>query len=94
MKYKISKLEYAWIWFWYNDITRIFFVVIPSYFIIIIPLILWIFPDISEESFKTTLIFTYMVVLLFAFNFNDYTNLNKIGLTTNRTKINTLRKPE
>lgn len=93
MKHNAGKVQHAWIWFWYNDFTRMFIVLIPSYFIFVIPFLIWL--QLEEETFKTTLCTIYMIVLAWAFSDNDYTNLNKIGLTTDRRKmLNTMKKPE
>ena len=81
----MSKTKKYWIWFWYNDITRLCFVMFPLYFIILIPLLIWM--GISEEAFKKILSIVYLSVWAWALVDNDYSNLRKIGLDENRKPL-------
>jgi hypothetical protein len=80
-----TKLHHFWIWFWYSDITRIFIVLIPSYFVFVIPLLLWF--EIPTSYFASILSFTYLFVFLIAMLDNNYSNLRKIGLDEYRKKL-------
>ena len=82
----MTKLYHAWIWFWYRDLTRMLFVLVPSYFIILIPFLYWI--GVKEaDTFKGVLTACYILVFTLALIFNDYTNLEKIGRDVNGKKI-------
>lgn len=83
---KISKLHAAWIWFWYNDTTRILLVMVPTYFIVLIPL-LWFLGVRDSETIRGIAMFSYIAIFSFAMMDNDYENLNKIGLTVYRKKM-------
>jgi hypothetical protein len=82
---KVSKIEGAWIWFWYNNITRIFFVMVPTYFVVLIPLLMYF--GLQGEALRQTVMITYIAVFMIAMMDNNYENLNKIGLDVNRRKI-------
>lgn len=87
MKNIINLLSSAWIWFWYSEKTRIFFVLIPGHFIISIPLMLYF--DMPEKFFNDALVSSYIIILIFASIDNDFSKLRKIGLDEHRKKINT-----
>jgi len=89
---KIGKLHAAWIWFWYNDMTRTFFVVIPTHYLIIVPVLLWSGMDV--KSIGDILWPIYGLILAWAFIDNDYSNLRKIGLNEYRKKLNTVKMPK
>lgn len=91
---KIGKLHAAWIWFWYNDMTRMFLVVMPTHYAFIVPLLLWSGMDV--ESIGGVLWPIYGLILFWAFIDNDYSNLRKIGLNEYRQKLPVLKmeKPE
>lgn len=88
----MSKLEKIWILFWYNDITRLFLVLIPTYFIILVPL-LKLF-NFSDELLGRILLLTYIFILMLAGHFNDYSNLRKIGLDEYRKPLKEENKNE
>jgi hypothetical protein len=81
----MSKLEYCWIWFWYNDITRIFFIIIPSYLFLLIPFLKWI--GIPVEYLDEIAVFTYLTVFVLGLMYNDYSQLRKIGMDEYRNKL-------
>lgn len=91
---KIGKLHAAWIWFWYNDMTRMFLVVMPTHYAFIVPLLLWSGMDV--KSIGDILWPIYGMILFWAFIDNDYSNLRKIGLNEYRQKLPLLKmaKPE
>jgi len=80
-----SSFKRAWIWFWYNDVTRLLVVVFPSYFIFVIPLLQVL--QVPADYFADILCTMYFVGLLWAMADNDYTNLYRIGLTPYRKKL-------
>ena len=82
----MTKLHHAWIWFWYRDITRFLVVLIPSYFIILIPFLYWIGIE-DSETIKQISTVTYLVVILLSMKFNNYENLYKIGRDINGKKL-------
>lgn len=81
----VSKLEYCWIWFWYNDITRMFVILIPSYMFLLIPFLKWI--GIPFEYFDEIAVAVYLTVFVLGLTFNDYSQLRKIGLDEYRRKL-------
>jgi hypothetical protein len=71
-----------WIWIWYNDITRLFFVMFGGILLLIVPLL--IFVGVTGEWLKQCTIFSYLGVVVWAMVDNDYSNLNRIGLDVHR----------
>lgn len=67
-----------WILFWYNDITRLLVVLIPSYFVVLIPLLLYL--DLSGETIRNVLTVVYLCIFCWGVLDNDYTNLHRVGL--------------
>lgn len=80
-----NRLVRAWIWFWYNDVTRFLLILLPGHFIITLPILMYF--EVSGEFAKNFAIFSYMLGIVFAMCDNDYTNLHRIGLTTDRRKM-------
>lgn len=80
-----NKLKRAWIWFWYNDITRMFMVLIPSYFVLLIPLMIWL--GFDDQSIRNTCGALYGFGISFALLDNNYSNLRRIGLNEYRKKL-------
>lgn len=82
------RLVRAWIWFWYNDITRtcvlmglhLPFVLLGSYALFG-----------PGEYLRNVAIGAYLAVFFWAMVDNDYTQLERIGLTVYRKP---LRRPE
>lgn len=88
----MSKFHRWWIWFWYNDYTRMFVVLIPTYMLILVPVLLLILPQSVITSWMPQITaYIYLIVFTWAMLDNDYTNLNKIGLDVYR---NPLHKPK
>ena len=81
-----NKIKIAWIWLWYNDITRVFIVLIPTYFVVLIPFMLYI--GVPENAFSNILSIVYVIVLVWGVCDNDYSNLRRIGLDEYRRPIN------
>lgn len=82
----LTKLYHFWIWFWYSDVTRIFLVLMPSYLLVVIPALYWM--GITDHAvLKQVALVLYIAVILLAIEFNDYTNLEKIGRDVNRKKL-------
>ncbi len=81
----MGKFQKCWIWFWYNDITRIFLVLIPTYCVLLVPLLLWfnLAPDIIAKVIGAV----YLIILVIASVDSSYSNLRKIGLDENRKKL-------
>lgn len=67
----------AWIRFWYNGWTRIFVVLAPTYFIILVPLLHVL--NVCGEATRIILQVVYIGVLAWAIIDNDFTNLYRIG---------------
>lgn len=82
---KKSTLRNAWVWFWYNDVTRCVVVLLPSYFLVLVPLLLWL--GMPPEAMKPVLSLVYTTVLCWATIDNDYSKLEDIGLDVNRRPL-------
>jgi hypothetical protein len=84
-----NRLKRAWIWFWYNNTTRFLLILFPSYFAVVIPALMYL--GIEGEALRHTTSFIYLMGILWAMLDNDYSNLERIGLTVDRRP---LRKKE
>lgn len=82
---QLGRLHRTWIWFWYSDITRMFFVLLPGHFLVTIPILLWLHVD--DTVAKNILTGTYLLVFFWALFDNDFENLRKIGLDPYRKPI-------
>lgn len=79
------RLVRAWIWFWYSEATRLLFVMLPGHFILTAPLLYGL--GVPDEHFSTALGLVYALVFVWAMVDNDFENLERIGLDTNRRKL-------
>jgi hypothetical protein len=75
----------AWIWFWYNDTTRLLLILLPGHLLLTLPLLYWL--GLSGESLKNGAIALIAAGYFWAFLHNDYTQLHRIGLSTNRKPL-------
>lgn len=79
-----NRLKRAWIWIWYNDVTRICVLmglpVIPLIFVIAI-----VFGH--GEYLRILALVAYGVLVGWAMIDNDYSNLRRIGMNEYRKKI-------
>lgn len=85
MKPEKRRFVRAWIWFWYNNATRLFVVLFPSYFIFLIPALQHV--GLEDQTFRQTLSFVYLAVFGWAVLDNDYSNLERIGLDVERRPL-------
>lgn len=77
-----NRLKKAWIWLWYNDITRLsLFLGIPVLFIILKSLFK------MDESFDSIFFIGYLSIFIWAIIDNDYSNLRRIGMDEYRRKL-------
>lgn len=73
----MSKFQYCWIWFWYNDITRLCIIVgLPVIPIVFITAYFFGW----GEYLRTVAACSYIFFFGWALMDNDYSNLRKIGL--------------
>ena len=86
-----TRLRHAWIWFWYSDWTRLFVVLLPSYFVIVLPMLYAL--GVQGETLRETAIALYLGVFGWAMLDNDYTRLEEIGLDAYRKPLAPSRKP-
>jgi len=85
-----NKLKIAWIWLWYNDITRIFFMSgIPLIPIVYLAFILG-FPVDHLRMLAMTVYAIFMILMII---FNDYSNLRRIGMNEHREKLKDVATP-
>jgi hypothetical protein len=80
-----NSLMRAWIWFWYNPTTRFMLVLVPTYFILLVPAFYYV--GVRGEALRGCISVTYILVLLWAMVDNDYTKLERIGLDVNRRPL-------
>lgn len=85
MKTETNKLKRAWIWFWYSELTRVLLILFPSYFIFLIPTLLY--AGVGAESMAPILTGVYMAGFLWAITDNDFENLRRIGLDVYRQPL-------
>jgi len=85
VKQETNKLKRLWIRFWYNDITRIFCVLLPVPSIILITILLYVQILTGQEA-ANVLITTYLTFLIWGIFDSDYSKLEKIGRDTNGRK--------
>ncbi|MDD5151925.1 MAG: hypothetical protein PHC28_15845 [Flavobacterium sp.] len=77
VKQETDKFKRFWIWFWYNDYTRIFWVLLPIPSIIIITLLMYI--GLPGQYAADLLITTYLGLLIWGIYDNDFSKLERIG---------------
>ena len=82
---KVGRLQYWWIWCWYNDVTRLVGVLLGLH---VIPTGIVLYNlGVDHDAIRFVIAAQYLVVFGWALIDNDYTNLNKIGLTVHRTPL-------
>lgn len=79
-----NKFIRAWIWFWYNDITRLCVLIgVP-----VIPVVAATTAVFGPgEYLRTVAGVTYVLFFAWALIDNDYSNLRRIGMNEYRKKI-------
>lgn len=80
-----NPLKRAWIWIWYNTTFRMLVVLIPTYFVVVIPFLVFI--GVPPDMMGRTLSAIYMAVFVWAMLDNDYSNLRRIGLDEYRKPL-------
>ena len=79
-----NKFKRAWIWFWYNDITRVCILmglpVMPTVFAVG-------FFFGAGEYLRVVAMLTYALTFGWVMFDNDYSNLRRIGMNEYRKKI-------
>jgi len=79
-----NKFKRAWIWFWYNNFTRICIVMgLPVLPVVVITY--FIFG--TTNNLRTVALVTYSIFLVWALIDNDYSNLRRIGMNEYRRKL-------
>jgi len=90
-----NRFKRAWIWFWYNDITRLFLLLIPTHLLFTLLPVLYLLhlvlgiSHMSADTFRIFLFIFWGGPLLWAMVDNDYSNLRRIGLNEYREKLKT-----
>lgn len=83
-KQETRKLVRAWIWFWYNDVTRLAVLLgVPAVLAAVV--LAWL--GVDGEARKSGVLATYVVGLIWALLDNDYSQLNRIGLSVYRRPL-------
>lgn len=85
-KQETRKIVRAWIWFWYNDVTRLAVLLgVPA--ILAAVVLAWL--GVDGEARKNGVLATYVACFMWALLDNDYSQLNRIGLTVYRRPLAT-----
>lgn len=85
MKQETNRLIRAWIWFWYNDVTRFLGVMCGLHLLFtVLPMIYF---GIPKETIQNIALFQYFVIFAWAIIDNNYNNLNRIGLDAYRRTL-------
>ena len=84
------RLHRAWIWFWFNDWTRLLVVGLGGHLLLFIP-VLYVF-GVQGEALRSAAMGLYIAVFGWAMVDNDYTQLHKIGLDVYRRPLNNADK--
>ena len=83
-KQETRMLVRAWISFWYSDITRMA-ILFGAPFVLAILVLTWL--GVDGEARKNGAIFAYVAMLVWVMVDNDYSQLNRIGLTVYRKPL-------
>lgn len=76
----------TWIWFWYNDLTRMAVVLgIPAGLITLAAALC----EVSGEALRSTALWSYGGLFAWMFVDNDYSKLRRIGLDEERRPLHT-----
>jgi len=79
-----NRFKRAWIWMWYNDITRLCALIgLPTAALILVIGFVFGF----GEYLRVVAMLHYYVMLGWMLLDNDYSNLKRIGLNEHREKI-------
>ena len=68
----MNKLYAAWIWFWRNDMTRLFVVVIPTFLIVVLPV--FYFLGVRGEDLYTVATVLWAMGIVWALVESDFSN--------------------
>ena len=71
---------------WYADWFRVTFVICPIWLLVCMVIFMWIFP-LAVEFIRVATIAVYGMLFIIALIFNDYEQLNKIGLDTDHQPL-------
>lgn len=84
-----NRLIRVWIWLWYNDVTRLATMLgLP-----LIPLAIALnFLGVNSELIRSLVMAFYIALLCLMLIFNDYKNLNRIGLDVYRIPLRPSQK--
>lgn len=79
----LSKLLFglgaAWTWFWYNTVTRMFVVLIPTYMIAVIPFFKYVL-EVPANDMANALSALYFLIFVIAVYDNDFSKRKKYGI--------------
>lgn len=91
----LSKLLFglgaAWAWFWYNSVTRIFFVLLPTYMIAVIPFFKYVL-EVPADDMANSIAALYFFIFMIAVYDNDFSKRKKYGIP-DRLFFNKKSKP-
>ena len=79
-----NKYKRAWIWFWYNDITRIC-ILLGAPLIPVAAMLMLL--NINPEIIRKICVTIYAMLFAWMIMDNDYSNLRRIGMDEYRRKL-------
>lgn len=69
----------VWAWFWYNTVTRIFVVLIPTYMVFVVPFLIYVV-KVPASDMANTISAIYLLVFMIAVYDNDFSKRRKYGI--------------
>jgi len=69
----------AWTWFWYNTVTRMFIVLIPTYMVFVIPFFKYVL-EVPDADMANSLSALYFLIFMIAVYDNDFSKRKKYGI--------------
>jgi len=79
-----NKYKRVWIWFWYNDITRICILLGVPLIPVAVALMML---GVHHETIRAVLACVYVLLFAWMLVDNDYSNLRRIGMDEYRRKL-------
>ena len=79
----VSKILFGlgavWAWFWYNTVTRICVVLIPTYMVFVVPFLIYVV-KVPASDMANTISAIYLLVFMIAVYDNDFSKRRKYGI--------------
>lgn len=79
----VSKILFGlgavWAWFWYNTVTRICVVLVPTYMVFVVPFLHYVV-KVPPSDMANTISAIYLFVFMIAVYDNDFSKRRKYGI--------------